>query len=130
MSDRFSGGLENIDGDLTAGEALSAGDAVGISADDTVSTVSTNGDQAYGVVLYDAANGDPVAVATVGAKVVVGAQSGVSAGDPVFARTDGTVDAADAAADSENAVLGVATVGHSSGEATILIGAGGDFNSS
>ena len=118
-TDRFVGGLENIDAELVAGEALSAGDAVEVSNDNEVSQVTANGDPAYGVCMYDAANGDSVAVATTAAKVRVNASTDAGPG-PAAAQTDGTVD--DAGAD--DAVLGYITESESGGDAIMTVTAG------
>ena len=122
-TDRFVGGLENIDGELVAGEDLSAGDAVDVSNDNEVSQVSANGDQGYGVAMYDVSNGDPVAVATVGAKVRVNAATDAGPG-PAAAQTDGTVD--DAA--TGDAVMGIITESESGGDAIMLVTGSGEVN--
>lgn len=129
MADIFVGGLENIDGDLVANGSISARDQVELTGDNQVEAVSSDGAAGYGVALYDAESGDPVAVATTGAKVEV-SSTGVTAGDFVTGHGTtgdaGQVTTADGAGDQH---LGQALTGTASGVSIVLITiAGGEVN--
>lgn len=119
-TDRFLGGVENIDGSFVAGSDLSGGDAVAISGDNEVDHVSSNGDEATGVVMYDVSEGDPVAVARVGAKARVNAASNAGPG-LVAAQTDGTVD--DLADDQK--AIGELDEAESGGDAPLMVNPSG-----
>jgi hypothetical protein len=118
-TDRFVGGLRNLDGSLTADSDLSAGDAVTISSDNGVDHVSNNGDAADGVVMYDVSSGDPVTVAMAGAKVRVNANSSAGTG-AAAAQTDGNVDDAT----STDAAIGSIIEAEDGGDAIMLIAPG------
>lgn len=128
MSDTFAGGLENIDGDLVANGSISQGDQVELTGDNQVEAVSSDGVSGYGVAMYDAVSGDPVAVATVGAKVKVNSTA-VSAGDFVTGHgttgSAGQVTTADGVGDE---ILGKALTGTSNGTSEVLITLGGEVN--
>lgn len=128
MSDVFAGGVENIDGDLHANGTIEQSDHVDLTGDDQVEAVDEDGVSGYGVAMYAASSGDAVAVATVGAKVVVNS-TGVSAGDFVTGHgttgNAGQVTTADATGDE---ILGKALTGTSNGTCEILITLGGEVN--
>jgi len=127
MSDVFVGGLENIDGDLHANGSISASDLVDLTGANQVEAASTTGADGYGVALYDATSGDAVAVATVGAKVVVSA-TGVSAGDLVTSNGGNTAGQVATASSTGDEIVGRALTGTSGGTATIMISHGGEIN--
>jgi predicted transcriptional regulator len=126
MSDIFVGGLENIDGDLVADGTISAGDLVDVTGDNQVKAASTTGADGYGVALYDAVDGEAVAVATVGAKVIVNSLNAVSAGAALTSNGGNTAGEVQTASSSGDFIVGKATVGGANGTCTMLITLGGD----
>ena len=74
-----------------AGETLSAGDVVYISADGTVSKTTTSGQGFIGVVTVGGASGKKVTVAVRNAKVRAKAYGTVTANDAIVAGPGGTV---------------------------------------
>lgn len=128
MADAFIGGVENIDGSVHANSSISQNDHVDLTGDNQVEVVNSDGTSGYGVALYDASSGDAVAVATVGAKVVVNS-TGVSAGDFVTGHgttgNNGQVATADGTGDE---ILGKALTGTSNGTCEILITLAGEVN--
>jgi hypothetical protein len=127
MSDIFKGGVENIDGNVHANGSISAGDLVELTGDDQVEAASTNGADGYGVAMYDATSGDAVAVATVGAKVVVNS-SGVTAGDLVTSNGGNTAGQVQTANSTGNEIVGRALTGTSGGTCEVLLAMGGEIN--
>ena len=128
MTDAFIGGVENIDGQLHANGSIDQSDHVDLTGDDQVEAVDSDGASGYGVAMYGASSGDPVAVATVGAKVVVNS-TGVTAGDFVTANgSSGNVGQVTTADGSGDEILGKALTGTSGGTCEILITLGGEVN--
>lgn len=77
MSDKHNDG-DTID--HVASGAISAGDAVALTADDTVAALATSNGYPYGIALHDAANGEELTVALRGVwevKVATGTLAGV-----------------------------------------------------
>lgn len=68
----------------TAGEALVAGEPVGLSGDYTVSGSAAGEGDFLGVVTYDVANGEPVALAGDDCEARVPVSEAVSAGDELL----------------------------------------------
>jgi len=126
MSDIFVGGVENIDGSLHANGSISQSDLVDLTGDNQVEAASTTGADGYGVAMYDASSGDAVAVATVGAKVVVNS-TGVTAGDLVSSNGGNNAGQV-ATASAGDEIVGRALTGTSNGTCTILISHGGEIN--
>lgn len=130
-TDRFVGGLENLDGNYRASGAISAGDAVHFDGTETgnvpdVSVSDTSGEQLAGIAVHDAAGaGDPITLAQTGAEVRANATAGISPGDPVGAEGDGSVNTTDTAGD---AVAGVAKTASAGGEVVMLVTLSGDFH--
>lgn len=102
---------ENIDS-YTAGEALVAGEPVGMSGDYTVSGSAAGEGDFIGVVAYDVASGEPVPVIKRDCEVNVPVSEAVSAGDELLP---------DGAGEFET----VATSAGSSGVAIVRNGTGG-----
>jgi hypothetical protein len=127
MSDIFKGGVENIDGNVHANGSISAGDLVELTGDDQVEAASTNGADGYGVAMYDATSGDAVAVATVGAKVVVNS-TGVTAGDLVTSNGGNTAGQVQTANSTGDEIVGRALTGTSGGTCEVLLAMGGEIN--
>ncbi len=135
-TDRFVSGVENIYGQFSANSTnIAAGEAVKLTAAQTVDETDTGGETAVGVALYTpAASGDPVAVAMVGAVVRAAVESGVSAGDLLTpsASTNGHLDTVSTATGGTDRVLGIALTAAgtpNAGEAIVLItGPGGEVN--
>lgn len=128
MTDVFKGGVENIDGNVHANGSISASDHVDLTGDDQVEAVDTDGTSGYGVAMYDASSGDAVAVATVGAKVVVNS-TGVSAGDFVTANgSSGSAGQVTTANGTGDEILGKALTGTSGGTCEIMITLAGEVN--
>lgn len=122
---------------MTAGEAITAGQVVGFAATGVSETVvvmdATSGEQALGVAMYDAASGAPIAVLSLGciAEVVnADASTAIDAGDLLEQNDNavgGTVSAATQTASgvtaTNHAVVGIALediAGGASGKALIL----------
>jgi len=127
MSDVFVGGVENIDGQLHANGSISQSDLVELTGDDQVEAASTTGADGYGVAMYDASSGDAVAVATVGAKVVVNS-TGVSAGDLVTSNGGNTAGQVQTANSTGDEIVGRALTGTSNGTCEVLLAMGGEIN--
>lgn len=127
MTDVFKGGVENIDGNVHANGSISAGDLVELTGDDQVEAASTNGADGYGVAMYDATSGDAVAVATVGAKVVVNS-TGVTAGDLVTSNGGNTAGQVQTANSTGDEIVGRALTGTSGGTCEVLLAMGGEIN--
>jgi hypothetical protein len=73
---------ENVNS-FSAGEALTAGEPVGLSADYTVTGSSAGGGDFIGVAAYDVASGEEVPVITRDCEVRVEVSEAVSAGDVI-----------------------------------------------
>lgn len=80
---------ENVNS-YTAGEDLTAGEPVGISGDYTVSASSAGGGDFIGVVAYDVASGEEVAVIERDCEVHAEVSEAVTAGDLVVPDGVGT----------------------------------------
>lgn len=134
-TDRFVGGLENIDGNLRAGEVISAGDVVEYNgtATGTVADVqrgANSGSAIAGVALVDAASaGDPITVAQVGAEVRTNASDGgISPGDQLVSAGNGSVIRASQGSAGDAVVGQSKTNEDNQGEVVMLVNNGGDFH--
>ena len=128
-TDRFVGGLEHFSSEYFANETINAGDAVKLNGNNQVVQSDTDGEAFVGVAMFDAARGEAVTIAKVGAQVRVNATNTLRAGDLVTSHggtSAGRVDTGDATGD---VICGYCDVGGSSNEAVITItGPGGDNN--
>lgn len=97
-----------------AGEDLTAGEPVDISGDYEVSASSAGEDSFRGVVLYDVANGEQVAVAADDCEVRIEVSETVSAGDELLPDGVGTFETVATSAGSNG--VAIAQNGASSGE--------------
>ena len=104
---------EKVQG-FTAGEDLTVGEPVDISGDYEVSTSSAGGDSFRGVVLYDVASGEPVALASDDCEVRIEVSEAVTAGDELVPDGVGTFETVATSAASNGVAL--AQTGASSGE--------------
>ena len=126
-TDRFVGGLEHFSSEYFANETINAGDAVKLNGNNRVVQADTEGEAFLGVAMFDAASGEAVTIAMVGAMVRVNAANSLSAGNSVT--VSGTNGRVDNAGTSGDAISGYCIVGGSSNEAVVLItGPGGDNN--
>ena len=74
----------------SAGEALNRAEPVGISGDFEVSSSSAGGGDFIGVVMYDVASGEEVAIAGDDCEVYVEVSEAVSAGDEIVPDGNGS----------------------------------------
>jgi len=106
---------EKIQG-FTAGEDLTVGEPADISGDYEVSASSAGGDSFRGVVLYDVASGEPVALAADDCEVRIEVSESVTAGDELVPDGVGTFETV-ATSGASNGVA-IAQDGAASGEVT------------
>lgn len=123
MPDRLAGGLPNL-GSYTAAGTINAGDAVKLDSNGDVVQTDTQGETAKGIAMYDAVDGESVAVARTAAIAKANVANTVSAGDLLTpSATAGRLETAAAG----DVVFGQAEEDGSSNEALIDVGApGGD----
>jgi len=100
---------------FTADSALTLREPVGISGDMAVDSSSAGEGDFYGVVLYDVASGEEVAVAGANTEVWVEVSEAVSAGDELLPDGNGTFESVATSAGS-NGVLLAETGSSGSGE--------------
>jgi len=86
---------------FTAYDTIKAGQAVGVKAEGSpyakVGPTDSSEDISFvGVAMYDTASGSKLAIAGPGSKVYGRGESGISAGDPVAASSEGKFTKADA----------------------------------
>lgn len=104
---------EKVQG-FTAASALTAGEPVAISGDYEVDASSAGGDSFRGVVLYDVASGEEVALAADDCEVRIEVSESVSAGDELTPDGLGTFETV-ATSGASNGVA-IAQTGAASGE--------------
>lgn len=98
----------------TAGEALTAGEPVGISGDYEVSGSAADGGDFLGVALYDVASGEEVAIGGDDCEVRVEVSEAVSAGDELSPDGLGTFETVATSAAASG--VAIAQEGAASGE--------------
>jgi hypothetical protein len=104
---------EKVQG-FTAGEDLTVGEPVEISGDYEVSASSAGGGSFRGVVLYDVASGEPVALAADDCEVRIEVSETVTAGDELVPDGVGTFETVATSAASNG--VAIAQNGAASGE--------------
>lgn len=125
----FMGGLENLQSHQ-AGGTLTAGDAVKFDSNGDVVRVDTAGEAFFGIAMYDATDGEDVAIAATGARVRdANVADAVTANDLLTAEgtNNGRLKAATTTGDSTG---GIATNdADSNNEGNILVaGPSGEIN--
>lgn len=101
----------------TADEALTAGEPVSISADNTVEPSTAGGDDFLGVVLYDVADGEEVTIAESDCEVRIEVSEAVTANEELVPDGVGTFESVGTSAATDGVAL--AQEGASSGETVI-----------
>lgn len=128
-TDRFVGGLENMSSEFVASGTINGGDAVKLSGDNTVTQSDTDGEAFEGIAMYDAADGEAVTVALLGAMVRANAATGLAAGESVTSHGGTSAGQVDTGTTTGDVVSATCIIGESGGEAVILItGPGGQTN--